>query len=170
MLQLRCTKKVIDQFGLKGKIRDLSPPDSLLGNWYTNPIKIERRNTLIFMSERSYLSFILYGVRKDNAKNLAQVFLKGLDQLLTLERFNIRQVNKIFNDYDDVEITKTDSRQVLGNMNDLAQLYNHMIYSDGGLQSCDLWSIIHQVNRTPQRNLDWSYSTDIVKEIVGDSQ
>ena len=166
MLQIRCTKKVLDQFGLGKTPSELKPPDSMLGNWYANLIKIDRRKTLLFMSERSYLSFIIFGVRKDNAKDLAQVFLRGLAQLLTLEGFDESDVNRVLKDYDRVEYTKTGNRKALGNLNDLARQYEHCIYYDGGLKTADIWDIIQSTNRMPQRNLNWAFSIDIATEII----
>jgi len=52
-------------------------------------------------------------------------------------------------------------------MNDLLSLYDHFIYNDGGLSNCDLNAISMGINRTPQRNLNWKYSIDAVREIIG---
>lgn len=69
-------------------------------------------------------------------------------------------------EYFQSEFRKTDSRILLGNMNDLAHLYEHMIYHHGGFDHCNLSEIIYSINKTPQRNLGWKYSTDIVEEIL----
>ncbi len=51
-------------------------------------------------------------------------------------------------------------------MNDLMSLYKHIVYMDGGLKYCDLTSIIHQINTTPQKNIGWGYSIDLAKELM----
>ena len=169
MLQLRCTKKVINYFKLGHSLKPIQPPESLLGNWYVNLIKIDRRWALIFLSERTLFSFLIHGIRKDNAKSLDALFLRGFKQVLLLEGFDDKVIVDTIGNHHSVEYTKTDNRKVLGNMNDLAQLYGHHVFYEGGLNTCDLSGIIRNINRTPQKNLGWSYAIDIVKEIVFDS-
>ena len=67
MLQLRCTAKVIKLLGLKpGDLSEIKISESLLGNWYVNLFVVDRRKTLLFMNEPTLLSFVIYGVRKNN--------------------------------------------------------------------------------------------------------
>lgn len=140
--------------------------DSILGNWYANIFTVDRRKTLIFMNERSLLSFIVYGMRKDNIANFKEYFHRGLRQLLLIENIGKEQIEEILAQYEMVELTKTDSRTVLGNLNDLVDMYKYLILYDGGLNECDLTSIIRQRNRTPQRNLGGKYSMDILAELL----
>ena len=67
MFQLRCTGKVIKTLGLKPQdLFDAKMSDSLLGDWYVNEFFLDRRKTFIFMSEKTLLSFIIYGIKKSN--------------------------------------------------------------------------------------------------------
>src|SRR3989344_3895375 len=131
MLQLRCTLKVLREFGLKpddvSRARD---PDSLLGNWYVNQFTVDRKKTFLFMNERTLLSFIIFGVKKSNVQKMPEVFLRGLDQALTLEGYDASEIDRVFDGYQTIEFTKTDSRHILGNMNDLTSLYRHFILGD----------------------------------------
>jgi hypothetical protein len=83
-----------------------------------------------------------------------------------MEGIETNKINKVFEGYDSYEFTKTNSKSVLGNMNDLVDLYKHSILYDGGLKYVDLGELIKQINRTPQRNLGWSNSIRIVKELL----
>lgn len=167
MLQLRCTQKVQKALGLK--LSDLSPvraPNSLLGNWYVNLFSVDRRKTFIFMNEKTLLSFIIFGVRKNNIKNLPESFIGGLEQALTMEGLNISQINRVFADYKEIEFTKTDSRSVLGNLNDLVWLYKNYILDEGGYKYCNLGEIIRKLNNMPQRNIGWSKSSIMLRAIL----
>ena len=167
MLQLRCTLKVQKQLGLSpNDLSEVKEPDSLLGNWYSNIFMVDRRKTLIFMSEHTLLSFVIYGVRKDNSKKISEILLRGIDQLLLMEGFDISEINRVFSGYESVQFTKTNSRSVLGNMNELVELYKHFILYDGGFGHCDLANIIQRINRTPQRNLGWSNSIEVIKQLL----
>jgi hypothetical protein len=167
MLQFRCTAKVQKELGLKPKdLDDIQEPDSMLGNWYVNIFTIDRRKTFLFVNERTLLSFILYGIKKSNIANMHEMFLKGLNQLLLQEGVDYPVLDKINNEYLYLNYTKTNSKTLLGNMNDLMSLYKHFIYSDGGLKYCDLTDIIHRINKTPQRNIGWGYSIELAKELL----
>ena len=50
--------------------------------------------------------------------------------------------------------------------NDLTNLYKHFILSEGGFNNYDLNRIISKINRTPQRNLGWSNSVEIARELL----
>ncbi len=167
MLQFRCTGKVQKEFKLKpNELSKILEPDSTLGNWYVNISTIDRRKTLLFMNEKTLLSFILYGVKKSNITNIHEVFLKALNQLLLIEGVDYPEINKLNNEYFNLEYTKTNNKSILGNMNDLMSLYKHFIYSDGGLKFCDLNDIIKRINRTPQRNIGWGNSINLAKELL----
>ncbi len=171
MLTLKCTKKVQDFIGLNK--RDLDVPEeeldqSVMGAWYINIFLVDRRKCLIFMNERSLLSFIVFGARKGNSQkdSIPELFLRGIVQLLAIEDFPPAYINRLVEDSMECRFAKTDSRKVLGNLNDLVATYEHMIWYDGGLKHCNLEEILYRVNRTPQRNLNWGYSIDIARELL----
>ena len=167
MLQIRCTAKALKQFGIPAKeTSDIRPSDSVLGDWYCNLLTIDRRKCILFMSEKTFYSFLLFGVRKDNSNSIPHVFANGLHQLLSLDGFSDACIESVFDDYLICELTKTDNRSTLGNMRDLMLHYEHMILYDGGLKSCDLGQIIHKLNRMPQRNIGWGYSIDAVRRLI----
>ena len=80
------------------------------------------------------------------------MLLRGIDQLLSMEGFDLSEISRAFTGYEMMQYTKTDGRSVLGNMDDLVKLYKHCILSDGGFGDCDLAGIMCRINRTPQRN------------------
>ena len=167
MLQLRCTRKVLDQFKIQtDTLFEPEPTDAALGNWYVNLATIERRKTLIFMSERTLLSFLVFGIRNDNAKNLEALFVHGLVQLLEFEGFTGEQVSSALGSDGVVVLTKTDNRKALGSMNDLVQVYEQKIWYEHGFKYCDLWKTISSTNRMPQKNLGWGFSIDLARELV----
>ncbi len=167
MLQFRCTAKVQKEIGIKPKdLDEIVDGKSMLGNWYVNISTIDRRKVFLFVNERTLLSFILYGIKKSNVANIHEMFLKSLNQLLLMEGVDYLVIDKLNNEYLHLEYTKTNNKQVLGNMNDLMSLYKHFIYSDGGFKCCDLTGIIHRINKTPQKNIGWGFSIDLAKELL----
>jgi len=167
MIQLRCTTKVQKQLRLKPKdLSEISQPQTTLGNWYVNITTIDRRKFFVFMNEKTLLSFIIFGITKANAKKIHSVFVNGLAHYLQIEGFDDQTIGRIINEYQQMEYTKTHSKQLLGNMNNLIQTYAHYIYCAGGLEYCDLTDIIQRINHMPQRNINWKYSIDLTKELL----
>lgn len=168
MYQLRCTKKAQNALGLKAV--DLSEPkyeNFVLGNWYVNNFTDNRRKCLLFMEEKTLASFVLVGLRKEHIKDIGKIFKNGVVQLLELENFPLEVVFAFKNAPEHVVFTKTASKKLLGNMNDLMSLYRHFIYNEGGVTNCDLCAISMKLNRTPQRSLNWRFSIDAVHETLG---
>lgn len=167
MLQLKCTQKVLRELGLTpssgGGARE---PGTRLGHWYVNLFTVDRRRTFLFMNERTLLSFMIFGIKKSNVQHMPEAFVRGLVQLLMLEEFKPAEIERALAGYETLEIARTDSRKLLGNMNDLMDLYRHHILWEGGFASCDLNGIFKRMNRTPQRNLGWAFSIDVVRELL----
>ena len=167
MLQLKCTQKVLRELGLTppagGGVHE---PDTRLGHWDVNLFTVDRRKTFLFMNERTLLSFVIFGIKKSNVQEMPAVFVRGLVQLLVLEEFKPAEIDRALASYETFDIGRTDSRRLLGNMNDLMDLYRHHILWEGGFRSCDLNGIFKRMNRTPQRNLGWAFSIDVARELL----
>ena len=168
MVQIRCTKKVLDMLGSKNfSLSEYKETDALLGNWYANIFTFERKKHIIFMNDKTYLSFVCMGVRKDNIKFFSNLFCNGFEQLLQFEGIDESIIQPIIKEYQTLEITKTFSRSIVGNLNDLVYSYNASIYNQGGLLNCDLTEISKNLNRMIQRNLDWSTPIERIFELLG---
>jgi len=167
VLQLKTTAKVRKFVGIKDSdLVEKVSDSSVLGAWYVNIFFIERRKALVFMNERTLLSFIIYGVRKDNTKNLGEVLCRGLYQLLNFADVDSDLIERALSGYETCSYSKTDSKRSLGNMNEIVFLYQHHIEYEGGLQTCDLTDITFKVNQTPQRNIGWNFSLDLAISLI----
>lgn len=113
------------------------------------------------MSEVTLLSFVLYQGRKPlDARSLPPMFLAGLTQLLGMMGAGASEIEKTVQCYRQGLFSKTDSRKVLGSMNDLVHCYCTMIEAQGGLAACDMTETIMRINGMPQRTLHWSTSCE----------
>lgn len=167
MYYLKCTKKVRDFAGIMTESKDTAVDDPTdLGSWYIHMCMVDRKKTLIFMNERTLMSFIAYGVKKSNCSDIPLMFLHGLEQLLQMEEVPDDRIVQILSTYAGIGYANTDSRSALGNLNDLVATYKHYILDDGGFLYCDLHGAIHIINRIPQRNLGWKSSAEAMQEIL----
>ena len=167
MFQLRCTKKTQELLNLGASdLSEATPENFALGCWYVNSFIQNRKKCLLFVEEATLMSFVLTGFRKEHIKNFPLIFKAGLIQLLRFENIDPEIISSYENGTNDVVFTKTASKKILGNMNDLLSLYQHFITSDGGLDYCDLNEITMRLNRTPQRNLDWCFSVEALHKLL----
>jgi len=170
LLIFKCTQKVREFLSLAPNelIEPVDHTNSLLGDWYVNLIVIDKRKCLLFMNERTLLSFIAKGFKKPKSlkHDVHQVFIHHLFNLYKLLELPLDGLSQVMDDYLEYGYSKTDSRKVLGNMNDLAYLYQVTIDYRGGLDDCDLSEIIRLINHTPQANLNQQYSVDVANALL----
>ena len=162
MTELYCTQKLLKELGDYNFPSVHNNSKSLMGDWYINIFKIERYKTLIFVNERTLFSFVKLQVKKKDTQNILQVFLQGLESALLMTKQDTNVVKKILCEYIGIQgLRKSNNRQITGNMVDLMQQYKCMIQLGG-----DINDIILKVNNMPQRNLDWNFSTEVLRDIV----
>lgn len=149
-------------------LSEVSSNNTLLGAWYVNQIIINRRKVLVFMNEKTLLSFVVIGVKKSKTikDDFAATFLYHFFNFMKSMKFPMGKMGEVMDDYQDTQLCKTDSRQALGNLNDLVFLYEHMIFDHGGLESCDISDIILKMNDMPQKNLGYKTSRQIAYEFL----
>ena len=165
-MQIRCTLKLLAELGANtSDLYEIEKSGTLLGNWYANIFTLDRRKTLIFMNERTLLSFIIIGIIKDNIKNFPIVFINGIERILTMLDIDDAVIEKVLSEHMVIDLTRTGSKKLLGNMNELVSLYKHFVFHDGGLKHTDLFEVIAAINSFPQRNLGWQSPTETVKAI-----
>ena len=155
MLYLKCTADIQKLVGLRQENLSMAADDgALLGNWYVHRFPISRRKALVFMSETTFLSFILLqGKKAVTLDTLPNMLLAGLEQLLVMRGIPQEAVDRAFLHYQEGRFSKTDSRSALGTLNDIVFRYQWMIDHAGGLDACDLTDIIMRINETPHLRL-----------------
>lgn len=168
MLYLKCTTEVQKAIGLrKADVADATVSTSMLGHWYVHRFAVGRNRCFLFMSEVTLLSFVLYQGRKPvNAQTLPQMFLTGLVQLLDFMEVDADTIARALHEYREGRFSKTDSRKILGSMNDLVHCYCAMVEAQGGLAVCDLTGTIMKINNMPQRTLHWATSRELTKNLL----
>lgn len=165
MLILKCTAEVQKAIGLrKPQLADVQTSNAPLGHWYVHRFPIGKTQFLLFMSESTLLSFVLHqGRRQLNAQTLPDMFLAGLQQLLSMKGLDSGTIARTMAPYHTGLFGKTDSRKTLGSMNDLIRCYTVIVEAEGGLGSCNLTDIIMKLNDMPQRTVDWATSWDVAR-------
>ena len=168
MLILKCTQKIAQELNMKpGALPQIASEDNktFLGDWFVNSLKFGSTKLLLFANAPTLYSILVEYKKKDLAE-IGQLFRTKLRLNLLGEGFEQAKVESILVEYQEVMLAGTDSRSILGSMNDLARMYKFQIGHSGGIKTGDLSSIIQDINRTPQLKRGGRYSIELMRERV----
>lgn len=164
MQLIRCTKKLQKEMGLKkSDLLDEEPRFSYLGSWHANLIHIDRRKCILFVNDKTLFNFIASDVSRAHIKELSVLFKDYLQCVLAGEGIVKRAREKILLEYAEVAYANTNSKRVLGSMNDLAFHYKYHILEEGGVHGCAVPGIISKLNRMPMGAIDYAYSIEALR-------
>lgn len=166
MRLIRCTKKLQKEMGLiKASFSELEPADACLGSWHANLLFIARRKCVLFVNDRTLFNFIVPDVSRVQLKALSGLFISWLACVLAEEEIPEYVREKIMAEYSKVEYANTNSKSVLGSMNDLAYHYEYLILSEGGVHSPAVPGIIKKLNHMPMGAIGYAYPIEALKAI-----
>ena len=164
MQLIRCTKKLQKEMGLK--LSDLcaeEPRFSYLGPWHANLIHIDRRKCVLFVNDKTLFNFIVPDVSRENIRALEKLFTSYLSCIIADEGFEEADREKMLSEYDEIGFANTNSKSVLGSMNDLAFHYKYSILESGGVHSPEVPEIIRRLNRMPMSAIKEVFPIDALK-------
>jgi hypothetical protein len=168
MQLIRCTKKLQKEMGLKNDaLIQQEPTPTLLGSWHANLILIDRRKCVLFVNDKTLFNFLVPDVPREQIRQLDKLFRDFLQCILAEEGFDKATTDKILQDYTEIGFANTNNKSVLGSMNDLAQHYRYHIEDEGGVHSCMIPQIIHELNRMPMSAIAACYPIDALRELYG---
>ena len=159
MQLIRCTKKLQKEMGLKPS--DLcaeEPRFSYLGPWHANLIHIDRRKCVLF-------NFIVPDLSRAQIRELDKLFKSYLSCVLADAGIPETDRGRILSEYDEVDFANTNSKSVLGSMNDLAFHYKYSILEAGGVHSPAVSEIIRRLNRMPMDALKYVFPIEALKAL-----
>jgi hypothetical protein len=163
---IRCTAKLLTE--LKTKPTNGSYQFSAWCDWHANLLWVDRKKCVLFTNNQTLYSFFLPSMKKPILENFEEVFRLGLFKSLMTEGFAKPQIEYVLREHQHIVIARTNSRSILGSMNDLAFQIKSMIYAMGGLANADLSEINRQLNRIPMSAIKYKVSIDELKRLLAD--
>lgn len=116
MFALRCTQKLLDRINLSPDLEP-APPDTVLGDWYANLVRVGRTQLVLAVSERTLLPVV---VPAREGRTMARRVAEAIEPMLIAIGVPTDAANAERVGMQDAVIAKTASRRVLGSLNDLA--------------------------------------------------
>ena len=158
MQLIKCTGKLQKEMGLnKSDLLQSEPDFSYLGPWHANLIYINRRKCVLFVNDKTLFNFIAPDVYREEIRNLCVLFKRHLRCVLAKEEVMASAREKILAEYEEIGYAKTNSKSVLGSMNDIAFHYKYHIQEEGGIHSIAIPSIIKKLNHMPMGAIEYTY-------------
>lgn len=159
MLVLRCTAKLLRELGCEPACNDDVEKAHGLNVWFVNLLRFDRRKCVLFTNEKTLFSFLVPGLKREQLRSLGEVFAKNLSERLAAEGLG-KYEKKLVGDRSAIAIAKTNSKSVLGSMNDLALQFEYHIKGYGGLENIDLKRLNREINRVPMGALGYRYAIE----------
>jgi hypothetical protein len=145
---LRCTQKLLDRLNSTPD-PESTPPDTVLGDWYANLIRVGRIQVVLAVSERSLLPVV---VPARDSRALVQRLCEALEPILNAIGVPADEATAERGAMQRWAVGKTANRRVLGSLNDLAfQLQVGLLdFPDRTLLAQSLW-----LAKTPLKVIDY---------------
>ncbi len=141
----------------KSNLAESEPTFSFLGSWHANLLHIDRRKCILFVNDKTLFNFIVTDINRALIKELDKLFISHLSCVVASEGLSEKAQKAIKAEYQDLAYAGTNSKSVLGSMNDLAFHYKHHILSEGGIHRAMVPEIIRKLNHMPMGALDYKY-------------
>ena len=148
MFVLRCTQKLLDRLNAKVD-PEPAQPDTVLGDWYANLVRIGRVQVVLCVSDQSLLPVV---VPAKEARSLVQRLVEALEPTLTAIGVPADDVVAEYAAMRSWVVGKTANRRVLGSLNDLAFQLEAALrnFPDRTLLEHSLW-----LAKTPLKVIDY---------------
>ena len=115
-MQFGCTKKLRDYIGRGGSTPD-SSADSFYC-WSATLMTVNRRKVIVAIHDDSHCGFVIYGVTQKTLKNLENILLQGIRQMLECAHIAPQIIEDYFrNGKEEIEFTPARNRSVVAKLN-----------------------------------------------------
>ncbi|MDP9701578.1 hypothetical protein J2T16_004520 [Paenibacillus intestini] len=116
MLALRLTKDLLKDMKVTS-VEDINA--ALFLSWHVNIYNLNKRKHIVFVNDLTRLAIIIDGIRTGQIGRLKEKFMITLREYLLREGVNESLINRYFANSEEVVISKTNNRSVLGTMKEV---------------------------------------------------
>lgn len=159
MLVLRCTRRLLDLVG--SPVAD--PPESttVLGDWYAKPFSVAQKRFVLMISGRTRIAVVIPGRR---LSDLPHSLTHALSILLARLGVPADAIEREIDASQEVVFATTDSRSLLGTLNDFAALAKLRLRDRPDTSLDDL---SFSLSCSPVAPLGYHYPADLARELFG---
>jgi len=157
-----CTKKLLSELK-KNPGKEDAIIDSFW-SWHANTFYIERRKCVLITNDITLFTMFIPAFKKPDFQSFHFIFGQQLFKNLLNEEIPQKQIERILAECEDIQYKRTNSRSVLGSMNELKFQLEYHIGAEGGLAKTDIFELNQQLNRTIMSPIKYKYSIEMFME------
>jgi hypothetical protein len=156
---LFCSPKLQRELGLELPSRQVRNDGRSLGGWYAELFWCERRKCVLFVSDTTYLSFVVLDVFRSEMRPLDSFFLRYLQWYLKYQGLSQDMRDSISEEYAGINVATTDSSHMVDIVDELVFHARFLIGhgNRGGLRDVDSMEVSRRLSDIPIPALDVLY-------------
>jgi len=156
---LFCSPKLQRELGLELSNRQLRGDGRSLGAWYAELFWGERRKCVLFVSDTTYLSFVVLDVFRSEMRPLDAFFLRYLQWYLKHQGLSQDMRDSLSEEYAGLKVATTDSPEMVDIIDELVFHARFLIGhgNRGGLRDVDSMEVSRRLSDIPIPALDVLY-------------
>ena len=166
MKLIYCTNKLINSINTFVQDKDKNHTNIGLGDWYSNIFTFNRRNCIVFVNMKTLCTFVVPDLLKRDLSKFNDYFIEGLTILLDRAEIKSEIKNVILKEYTDIQIVKTESKSILGSMNDYVQLYKWTLRKNEDTRKWTTEQYNAQVNKRPNAILEYRTPFELLDKVI----
>ena len=125
-----------------------------------------RRKCILFINEQTLFVCLAIGVVKSDYRRIVPFFLDLLGRTLRQEGFSEEETAWVLDQHGRMTVDRTHDRSVLGSLNNRITDAKCIIEYKGGLDHCDVSTLVHLLNDTPMKPIGYSKGLEQMKQLV----
>ncbi len=162
MITLRCTRK-LQEFLSVDFLDNPELSKARLGDWYTNLIPTLSGDLIIFVSEKSLLTV---AIPVWESKNLLSLFGFRVANLLRMINIHPKIIAKEITHYGQIQFAKTESRSILGTMNEIALHFQYKAQYAKKEEDYSISNMELELSEYIWKRQNYRYPSEVAKEIL----
>lgn len=170
MLILEVTKKLENE--LKVNTHNVIPmEEDKFYSWHANIFMFNRRKCIILMNDKTRYSIVLYGLKKEQFKNLQSVISDAIVENFTEEGFDAKLIEDYVQKLGYILYSKTNDQNIMEQINDMeyitVQSYFKSFLEEDKINQLELNK---KVNRTILAKWKYKYGIQGLQEEMTDKK
>jgi hypothetical protein len=145
MQMIRCTQKLLKEVPMELAVEVAVLPAAC---WHANLLRLDRRKCLLFTHDTTLFSLFVPGLTKPDFKHFPDLFGQALFRTMRQFDFPQIQIENMLDRCRNIRVGRTNSRSVLGSMNDMKQMIDLTVFDQGSLAKTDMAELVHMLNQT----------------------
>ncbi|WP_227521950.1 plasmid pRiA4b ORF-3 family protein [Bacillus solitudinis] len=135
MMQIQCTKKLLDEL----KVKPSAPlEEEPLYSWHANLLTVGRRKTVVLVNDSNRYVVVLYGVKTKDFKKIDELILHAIRETFRDEGIMDEAIEQLISQSKEISFTKTKNRTLVARMNKACEtlyFYEDLLNTDSLYQS-----------------------------------